>query len=201
MDRDRDRQVTLVYQERVGIGLPEVLDHARRLPGLTGAVALLSSPTRCELGRLDSGGGLRGPAGEVQPRDGVFEARLFSPNHDLRWTLDTDGGRAFLLSEGEAADLTGWTVAARVPVERLAVLTYLLMGWSDGPVAEGWTRLSAGRTRSIDVPFETSARRIALRAVEYAARDPQHGNVHVCEERILKLEPASVPPLEGRSEA
>jgi CRISPR-associated protein (TIGR03984 family) len=186
---DPEQQVTLVYQERDGDGLRDVLRQAAALRGLARAIVLVYSPERCQVGVLGETGEPRARS-EALDLAGAFEARAFSRRHELRWSLTPRGGRALLLSEDAPAGLAGWGEAARVEVERLPEHTYLLMGSSDGSAAEGWTRLVAARTRPLEVPVEAPTARVALRAVEYAHRESRHGNVHVCEERLLCLEPA-----------
>lgn len=156
-----------------------------------------AAPSRCS-DRAERGDGqLTDARGATPPLDNVFEARLFSTRHELRWTLDAGGGRVVLLFEGAAVELLDWAEPVSLAVERLPELTYLLMGTSDDGVAEGWTRLVAGRTHAIEVPLETAAERVVLRVVEFACRDTAHCNVHLCEESLLRLESAPPPPSDG----
>jgi len=187
--------VTLVYESRSGLGLEAALAEVHAAAGLGGAVALLAAADRYLVGRVEERGpGAVVPAG-ARGRDldleGVFDARVFTPGHELRWTWTEAGGRALLLSES-GAGLPGWE-RVELEAEALGPTTYLLLGELEGPVGAGWSRLTSGRTRVIEVPIAATTRRLLLRALEYVAVDPEHGNAYVCEERLLELAFAPEP--------
>jgi CRISPR-associated protein (TIGR03984 family) len=159
-----------------------------RLPairhGLDGATAIVSTPDRCLVGRVDAGA-LEGPNGEALPLEDAFEVRAFTVAHDLRWTQTADGGRVLVVSEREG---TGVAEPEVIEVELLGEQRYLLNGLRDeARSTPGWTMLSASHVASISIPFTTSEQRVQLVAVEYIRRDPEHGNVFVCEERLVTL--------------
>jgi CRISPR-associated protein (TIGR03984 family) len=187
--------MSLVYESRVGLGLEATLYEIHVKAGLAGAVALLASPSRYAVSRIEE----REP-GVVLPCDArgravdleeVFDARVFTPEHELRWTWTELGGTALLLSEA-GIGLSGWE-RIEIPAQVLGPTTYLLLGELEGPVGSGWSRLTSSRAGTIEVPIATTARRVLLRAMEYLAVDPEHGNAYVCEERLLDLAPAQEP--------
>jgi len=179
--------VRLVYELLDGVGLEELLGVRAVRAELEGAMSMLSAPDRCYVGRLAEGG-CRGPAGEALPVEEAFELRAFTAERELRWTRTAKGGRALLISEERGA---GLGEPVEVEVERLGEQRYLLNGLRDERrTRPGWTTLSASHVASISVPFETTAVRVQLVAVEYIRRDPEHGNVYVCEERLTELRPA-----------
>jgi CRISPR-associated protein (TIGR03984 family) len=187
--------MTLVYESRAGLGLGTALAEVHAAAGLVGAVALLASPDHYLVGRVEAHTpGTPRPAdarGRPLDLEGVFDARVFTPERELRWTRTEAGGTALLLSES-GVGLAGWE-RIELEAEPLGPTTYLLLGELERAAGAGWSRLSSGRTRPIEVPVAATARRLLLRALEYVAVDPEHGNAYVCEERLLELAPAPEP--------
>ncbi len=193
--------MTLVYESRVGLGLEAALAEVHAAAGLVGAVALLAAPDRYTVGWIE-GRASKAPwptdaRGQALDLEGIFDARVFTPERELRWTWSEAGGSALLLSE-PGAGLPGWerVVLEAEPMEQI---TYLLLGERQGPAGTGWSRLVSGRTGAIEVPIAAAARRLLLRAVEYVAVDPEHGNAFVYEERLLELAPAPEPDRGGEA--
>jgi CRISPR-associated protein (TIGR03984 family) len=185
--------------------------------GGAGAVALLYSPTRCQLARLEGDGQLTGPGPAVGPIDlgGVFEARVFGPAWELRWLNDATAaaatGAAVLLVEAPAGQPPPAPPPPYQPGEQVAAVAvldrhYLL--WGEGilpqatraplpPLATGWSWLATARIGAFPVPLAGLGPndRAVLRAREYlAVLDARHGNVGVAEERLLGLDLAPPEP-------
>ena len=159
--------------------------------GLEGAVAMLYGPARFAFQRFE-GGVLRGarPAPE-----GVFEARVFTADVELRWLAEPDGGRAAVLHERPVPPPDElWTerslgdqVIARMPA------SHLLWGtlWADRDgLPDGWSWLAEARIGRMAVPHPGGDERLAIAALEYVAADEEHGNAYVVAERLLRIEPA-----------
>lgn len=120
---------------------------------------------------------------------GVFEARAFNEHTELRWLGDTgDRGRAVLLTEDPVA--LPATFAKPGPVEAIGTEPggYLLWGKAVD-ASDGWTTLTTERIGSLRVPGDFSrGAHVALATREYIARDADHGNAYVAEERLLSFE-------------
>ncbi|MGW2303949.1 type III-D CRISPR-associated protein Csx19 [Streptomyces sp. NPDC001809] len=175
--------------------------HARAARGLTlaealasiafpTAVALLSTPQAHTVARVTEG---RCRTRESDPYDpsAVFEARVFDGERELRWLCDTGHhGRAVLLTEDETLlpDAFPEPVA---PLAATAVLAahYLLWGRPAGGDEE-WTVLHTPRIGTLTVPHPRpdAEQRLRLVTREYVSTDPHHGNAHVSEERLLRIE-------------
>jgi CRISPR-associated protein (TIGR03984 family) len=180
------------------ISLRDALAHAPT----AGAVALLSTPqafviatvrenSRCTTVDTDA------------PLDDVFEARVFTPDAELRWTATFTGtagatGRAALLTENPAllpAGPFGEEVAVIEAVDTIGA-RYLLWGRPvpDDPAPDGWITLHTPRIGVLRVPAPASGtrpspqERVQLAAREYVCTEPRHGNAYVAEERLLRLE-------------
>lgn len=154
------------------------------------SVALLASPARYQVADVRDGT-CRDPAGPCA-LDEVFEARVFGAELELRWLHSSSGrGRAVALAEQEAAlpDGLGDPLPA-LAAARVFDQHYLLWGTTADPVADGWATLFSARIGTVNVPLAGSrpGRKIRLRAREYIAVEPAHGNAYVAEERLLGLE-------------
>jgi CRISPR-associated protein (TIGR03984 family) len=169
------------------IRLDEVLGHAA-----PGSVALLSTPRAYHVSLVGASGDLDG---SVRLED-VFEARFFDERAELRWVNIAGGrGSAVLLTEDAAMlpDGSGERLPDIVSVCSLEG-SYLLWGRSAGS-ANGWTTLASERIGTIDIPADVPAglhARIVTR--EYVARDPDHGNAYIAEERLLRFDLAPLEP-------
>lgn len=179
--------MTALYgQAADGISLAEAI--RRAVAGR--AVALLSSPARYEIAEVRDGL-CHGPQ-DPCPLDEVFEARLFSPELEVRWQHTAGGlGRAVAVAERQDM-LPAQFGQALAPVEVVAVIPqrYLLWGKTIPPRHPGWASLFSARVGVLPVPLSVPAggRRVCLTAREYVTVEPAHGNAYVAEERLLGLE-------------
>jgi CRISPR-associated protein (TIGR03984 family) len=176
---------------------PLVTVLAEAAPGLGGeAAGFLSSPTEHRAVRL-LGSVLRTPAGPAS-LDGVFAARLFTADAELRWVQTADGsGDAVLVGERRGGP-SGW-VDEQVEVCDTIDGTYALWGRtfarSDAP---GWCRAFEGRIGGLDLPVagrapaptpadqDWPAEYLSLTYREYVGLD-EHGNASVVEERLTGI--------------
>ncbi|MFD8900221.1 type III-D CRISPR-associated protein Csx19 [Streptomyces ardesiacus] len=162
------------------------------------AVALLSAPHAHTVAHVTEG---RCRTRQADPYDlsTVFEARVFDGERELRWLCDTgDRGRAVLLTEDETL-LPATFPEPVTPLSATAALTahYLLWGRPAGGDEE-WTVLHTPRIGTLTVPHPRPGPELRLRLVarEYISTDPRHGNSHVSEERLLRIETVPAAPQE-----
>lgn len=161
------------------------------------AVGLLSTPERHLVVRLDGDTPVT-PEGTAD-WSGVFSARLFGPDAELRWLHRRAGlGDAVVVAEA-AAPLPGWR-AERAEVEETLDGTYALWGqrFTPHPDAAGWCRAREGRLGHLDVPVwgplpepptgehGWPPEHLALVHREYVGFD-EHGNAAVVDERLLGI--------------
>jgi CRISPR-associated protein (TIGR03984 family) len=143
--------------------------------------ALLTTPWRYEITTIAE-------ARRSAP-EGVFEARAFNERTELRWLHDADDrGRAVLLTEDPEALPESFAKAGAVEAVGTEPGGYLLWGKAVD-ASEGWTTLTTERIGSLRVPgeFQRGAH-VALATREYIAREPNHGNAYIAEERLLSFE-------------
>ncbi|MBH5135221.1 TIGR03984 family CRISPR-associated protein [Streptomyces sp. HB-N217] len=172
------------------------------------AVALLSAPHAHRVARVQRGHCRTYDDGPGFP-EAVFEARVFDGRRELRW-LCTAGreGQAVLLGEDPALLPAGFGDA--LPDLRAAdtLPSYYLLWGTPQPATESagpWTALRTPRIGTLHVPAPTPPKGCRLRLVarEYVCVEPRHGNAHVAEERLLRIEPteltASTEPGIGTS--
>lgn len=191
---------------------PEVtLADALRAVSLPGALALLSEPTAFHLATVDQDGAVttldaqgRSPRVTKTPPRDVFEARIFTPDAELRWFATPNGhspGRAALLTEEPSLLPRGPFTEDSAPLTAVETLParYLLWGQPvvpDDPAPPGWATLFTARIGALRVPLPpgmprpTGQQRLRLAAREYVCAEPPHGNASVAEERLLGLESA-----------
>lgn len=181
------------------LGLAEALKRCSLL--LDGATAIVYTPRACRFAVLRAGQGeypeLRAPdaSGSETPLslDDVFEARVFNEEAELRWLHEAGArGTAVLLSERQAADLSGFLNEDGVSVIAIDRIeqAYLLWGKARGAGAgpSGWSRLYEARVGSFWVPLDLAPdERGRLVTFEYIAAF-DHGNAAVAEERLVRLE-------------
>jgi CRISPR-associated protein (TIGR03984 family) len=202
--------VTLHGCAKNDLRLPEALEAC--LPALEGqeTIALLYSPSQCELARLKDRK-LLDCRDKPISLDDFFEARVFNEQSELRWLNDKGGlGRAALLSASPIPETCRKQLTEDVSITALKTLpqqTYLL--WGEGvkdqdpattKLAAGWSRLTTARIGPLNVPIKvpnavntddkSKMPRVLLRVCEYLKVCDDHGNVAVVEERLLKLEVA-----------
>lgn len=165
---------TLHVAAREGLTFAEAMESA------PDGFALLTTPWRYEIVTTAD-------ARRSTP-DGVFEARVFNEHTELRWLNDADSGRTVLLSEDPA--VLPESFAKPEPLEAIGTTKggYLLWGKAV-QASDGWTTLSTERMGSLRIPGEFGAgSHVALTTCEYIARDTEHGNAYIAEERLLSFE-------------
>ncbi|WP_242910928.1 type III-D CRISPR-associated protein Csx19 [Actinomadura terrae] len=139
--------------------------------------ALLTTPWRYEVVTVAEA---RGSSFE-----GVFEARAFDEHTELRWIQDS--GRAVLLTEDPT--ILPSSFIARPSVDAISTTDggYLLWGKAVS-TSDGWTTLTTERIGSLRVPGEFGrGDRVEVATREYIARDSEHGNAYIAEERLLSF--------------
>ncbi|MEV5575466.1 CRISPR-associated protein Csx19 [Spirillospora sp. NPDC052269] len=170
-------ETTLHVATRDGLSFAEAMDAA------PDGFALLTTPWRYEI--------MSTAEARRSTPEGVFEARVFDEHTELRWLDNADDiGRTVMLSEDAAALPAAF--ATLDPVKATGTVTggYLLWGKAV-QASDGWTTLTTERIGSLRVPGEFSrGGHVALVTREYIARDPNHGNAYVAEERLLGFEPS-----------
>ncbi len=158
---------------------------------LAGGIALLSSPEAYTVATVGDDGRCRAPDGGMPGGEvdlgRVYEARAFTREVELRWVRRGDSGQGVLLGE----QVTGgnlWTDLQTTD------LHYLLWGEVvDGDEPAGWVSLSSARIGTLLVPaVPPQGRRLRLRAREYIAVEPEHGNSYVLDERLIAIEEGQV---------
>lgn len=142
--------------------------------------ALLTTPWRYEIVTTAKA---RGAVPE-----GVFEARVFSEHTELRWLHEADDrGRAVLLTEDPTAVPDAFEAGTPVTAIGTEAGGYLLWGKAVR-TSDGWTTLTTERIGSLRVPGEFDrGDHVELTTREYIARDPDHGNAYIAEERLLSF--------------
>lgn len=176
--------------------LAEALERA----GFTEATALLCSPQDFRVTRF-SQGRCRTHTGASAPLDTVFEARVFDGRRELRWlTFAGQDTHCVLLSEEPDALPTEFgNPLPELHAHQTLPAHYLLWGTpTPKPIRTpdgDWTTLRTPRIGSLHVPAPPppDGQRLRLAAREYVCVEPRHGNAHVAEERLLRIEPAEPP--------
>ncbi len=151
--------IELRWRRAEGLSLAEALEAGASLLTTEGlALALILTPHRCHLARLEGGRpvALGLDDGEL---GSAFEARAFSPAGELRWT-HTGGelGVAHLLGEGELPRLGEGDEEGVVHALRRLPSRYLLWGQrsEDGPAPAGWMLWRESRVRGLLLPAEVA---------------------------------------------
>lgn len=199
------------WRRNANVSFPGVLLEVQSLIGEDrSAIALLSHPEWFRLGRLIRAD-IVGPTRESMDTMGVFEARVFTEDWELRWLQQGASGAAVLLTEAEACRPAGnWEAkGGLVDVSKLRQ-RYLVLGplaphggpqVSDVPgnanrtpdaTAAEWSATQTSRVETIAIPVDPSAGGAVLRTTEYIGRDV-NGNAFVAEERLVTLEPYRWP--------
>jgi CRISPR-associated protein (TIGR03984 family) len=165
------------------------------------AVALLTAPQAYRVARVHRDACHTYDA-DPDPLEGVFDARVFDGQRELRW-LCTAGreGQAVLL--GEEPDVLPGGFGDVLPdlhAEDTLSAYYLLWGRPQPQHRPGtgtWTVLHTPRIGTLPVPAPPPPPGCRLRLVarEYVCVDPRHGNAHVAEERLLRIEPTEPTEL------
>jgi CRISPR-associated protein (TIGR03984 family) len=195
MSRTGIATTTLLHAAvRPGISLDQALRQAPR-----GGIALLSTPRHYHVARMENGRPhLRGDT--PVPLGDVFEARIFDGTSELRWLHTAAGhGQAVLLTEDDTALPEDFDERIEpVSAADTSRGEYLLWG-RVAACRDGWATLATARIGTFDVPVPADiGARIRLVTREYVAHEAEHGNAHIAEERLLRLEP--VPTTNTRAE-
>lgn len=173
------------------IDLKSALSHCTT--ALSEAVAIIYSPTSCQLAKVQENGDLINAENKIICLDKVFELRAFNQNYELRWLNESNGkGKAVLISE-QKQNISDYLDADISEIKELHKNPQQYILWGEKASTEstsGWAKLSTARVGSIDVPVRglTADKRVYLNAVEYLKADEEYGNVSVIEERLIELE-------------
>ena len=165
-------------------------------PLLEDAIVLLYTPSRCYLAVLSKDGLCYEANPQSVNYESVFEARLFTPTHELRWLNDDGGlGRAVLLSEDAIGD--GYLESEIDGLSAIATVPQQYMRWGEGieqGAADGWSTLTTARIGRLSVPEEGIGigQGACLQSREYLAAS-DFGNVAVVEERLMSLSAVTSP--------
>jgi CRISPR-associated protein (TIGR03984 family) len=181
--------VTLHQASLNSVTLLEALEQYRKCFDI--AVGLFYSPAKCHFGQV-RGQTVAKEQGEIADLTGVFEARIFNENAEMRWLQQSAGlGKAILLFESN--DVTQTYVQG--DSELLQAIhsnpqEYVLWGQGNARSAfNGWSYLSEARIGQMAVPISNigTSERVALRVKEYLQECDDQGNVAVVEERLMSL--------------
>jgi CRISPR-associated protein (TIGR03984 family) len=188
------KAVTLHQASLHSVTLLEALEQYRKC--FDTAVGLFYSPTKCHFGQV-RGQTVANEQGKVDDLIGVFEARIFNDNAELRWLQQSAGlGKAVLLFESNDVNKT----YIQEDSELLQAIhsipqQYILWGQRNARSAfNGWSYLSEARIGQIAVPISNigTRERVALRVREYLQECDDQGNVAVVEERLIGLAKVTV---------
>lgn len=180
------------------VGTTGLIEAVEAVAGELGGdpVGFVSTPTEHRLVRFD-GGLLHAPAG-VPEAAGVFEARLFGPDAELRWVRTGPAGGVAVLIAERASGVPGWAGAGE-PAQTIEG-AYALWGrrFEAGPL-DGWCRALEGRIGAVDVPFAGPppaggpgwpAGYLELCYREYIVADG-YGNARIADERLIGIRAAA----------
>lgn len=162
---------------------------------LEGAITLLYSPDSCKFLRLSNSEFEYSSAKERENHrlSNVFEARIFTPECELRWLNRKDGkGDAVLLTESPQS--ISEFEEEKKEIEDALSQQYLLWGepiLNPKDIQAGWQRIAEARIGKLDIPLleklSDKQQRICLKTREYI-KILDYGNCAVIEERLRKLE-------------
>ncbi|MDX3099973.1 CRISPR-associated protein Csx19 [Nonomuraea angiospora] len=155
--------------------------------GVEGGCALLTAPATYHIARVHAGV-CETPAGVVDLNP-VFEARVFTPQVELRWV---EAGHAVVLTEEER--LLPPDFPDRLdPMRTVATLSAHYLVWGHVTrAASGWVNLRSRRVGTLALPMaNVTTDAVRLIAREYVVTDEIHGNAYVSEERLIGFEPYS----------
>ena len=167
---------------------------------LEDAISLLYSPDSCKLLRLSNS---EFEYSSTKERDqhrlrNIFEARIFTPECELRWLNRENGqGNAVLLTESPQS--ISEFEEEKEEIEDTLSQQYLLWGepiLNPKDLQSGWQRLAEARIGKLDIPlFEKLSdkqQRVYLNTREYI-KILDYGNCTVVEERLKNLEVKRIP--------
>jgi CRISPR-associated protein (TIGR03984 family) len=181
------------------VSLQECLTQTRDWRKNPMTIALLYTPSACFLAQAQ-GEGVTGYDGKSADLTTVFEARIFNPSCEVRWLHKSGGkGSGVFLSEN-ASGPGDWVSLSPVgSIKEPENHRYLLWGMTvkddAKELATGWSWLAAANIGKYAIPLAGDGleRRARLVYREYIGLAPgeagdRHGNVTVCEERLLGFE-------------
>jgi CRISPR-associated protein (TIGR03984 family) len=153
------------------------------------AVGLFYSPTECRFGKV-RGRVVTDDQGEITDLAGVFEARVFNENAELRWLQESTGrGTAVLLFESNDIIKVD---EQKDPIRAIHSIPHRYLLWGRGnnqPALNDWSYLSEARIGQLAVPIGLVRHHeyVTLEVKEYLQEYDNHGNVAVIEERLINL--------------
>lgn len=187
----------LYGQQAANIELNAAIQAFRKTQETETIIGLVYSPQHCCFVRLHGEGAIQAYKGKsplTLTLDGIFEARLFTPEAELRWlkTGPEQQGRAVIISERELAPPSGFSEVDQYFKQAFSSMeqSYVLWGEADQQspaLAEGWSLLATARIGRLPVPVNGSGEYVTLSSQEYLDCD-DFGNVFVAQERLTKLE-------------
>lgn len=189
---------TLFSYGKQDLTLKEVLQDCQMLES---GIALLYALKQCQFARVRDCC-LIDAQNKAIPLDDfaqqyIFEARIFTPECELRWLNENNGrGRSALISErGDLQQLIdlGWQLNPALAYLESLPQQYLLWGQkTEVAASEGWQKLASARIGTLKVPLQQEIaknKRVYLKTKEYVGEiDRDNGNVAVIEERLIELE-------------
>lgn len=189
-----DKEHTLFSYGKNNLTLKEALQDC---PMLDNGIALLYSLKRCQFARV-SDRSLIDNRDRVIPLDNfasqyIFEARIFTPECELRWLNENNGrGISALICERELP-LPDWQPNPSLMYLESLPQQYLLWGQkTETRASQGWHKLASARIGMLTIPLQQQIaknQRVYLKTQEYLGEvDRDNGNVAVIEERLIKLE-------------
>ncbi len=179
--------ITLYGRASDGIPLAEALSECAAV--LAGGIGLLYAPDQCVFTRIGSAGELEDSNDLPIDLKNVFEVKIFTETHELRWLNEKAGsGRAVLLSEQELTEPLTDPLNPLKAIETLSQ-TYLLWGKGIEAGSSSWGQIASARVGSLDVPIGGIQQDsyVYLHSREYLKEIDDYGNVAVVEERLIKL--------------
>jgi CRISPR-associated protein (TIGR03984 family) len=188
------KAVTLHHASLNSVTLLEALKQCHKC--FDTAVGLFYSPTKCHFGQV-RGHTVTSEKDEVDDLIGVFEARIFNNNAELRWLQQSAGlGKAVLIFESN--DVTqAYIQKVSAPLQAIHSISQQYILWGQGnaqPAFNGWSYLSEARIGQIAVPISNieTKERVALQVKEYLQECDDQGNIAVVEERLISLTKSSI---------
>jgi len=167
---------------------------------LEGAIALLYSPESCQFLRLSSSEfeySSSRAKGQLS-LSSVFEARIFTPERELRW-LNRENHQGDTLLLTETPQSISEFEEEKEEIEDTLSQQYLLWGepiLNPKDIQSGWQRIAEARTGKLDIPLTENLsdkqQRVYLKTREYI-KILDYGNCAVIEERLQNLEIKRIP--------
>jgi CRISPR-associated protein (TIGR03984 family) len=187
--------VTTLYSYRAeGTTLSEAIEASQKQ--LDEAIALLYSPDSCQFLKLVSNDFHDSNGNVGSNLSHIFEARIFTPDHELRW-LNRENGKGDAVFLTEKQQTINSFQEFQCQIEDVLLQQYLLWGepvLDPHNIQEGWQRLAEARIGKLDIPLNQPLerpQRVYLKTREYLNTVDDYGNFGVVEERLVTLEAVS----------